>query len=348
MRQLGSTKLSNESVGEHMRRIAGIEAKEREALFRNTAAKMGVSEAVVEKDFWVCYMLDYLFHRCRWKDNLAFKGGTSLSKAYDLIKRFSEDIDLILDWRVLGYSIDEPWEPRSNTKQDAFNTEANKRAAAFLRNQFMPEISRDLTGELSLPVKCEIDPFDEQTIRFIYPNSFSDVAILQEIRLEIGALAAWTPAAEQTIIPYAAEYYGRVFEQSSTQILTVLPERTFWEKVTILHREAFRDEGRPLPTRYSRHYYDLYCMANSPFKDCALADADLLARVVAFKAKFYRCPWARYDLAKFGTMRLMPPEYNIVKLKEDYNHMQNMIFGEKPSFDEILDRIAELEHDINC
>ena len=71
-----------------MRKITVIESKEREALFRNTAAKMGISEAVIEKDFWVCYMLDYLFHRCAWKDSLAFKGGTSLSKAYDLIKRF--------------------------------------------------------------------------------------------------------------------------------------------------------------------------------------------------------------------------------------------------------------------
>ena len=88
-----------------MRNIATIPARDREALFRNTAAKMGMSEAIIEKDFWVCYMLDYLFHRCAWKSNLAFKGGTSLSKAYGLIERFSEDIDLILDWRVLGYGI---------------------------------------------------------------------------------------------------------------------------------------------------------------------------------------------------------------------------------------------------
>ena len=93
-----------------MRKIAVIEAKEREALFRNTAGKMGISEAVIEKDFRVCYILDYLFHRCTWRNRLAFKGGTSLSKTYDLIERFSEDIDLILDWRVLGYEIDEPWE----------------------------------------------------------------------------------------------------------------------------------------------------------------------------------------------------------------------------------------------
>lgn len=117
-------------------KIAKISAKDREALFRNTAAKMGMSEAIIEKDFWVCYMLDYLFHRCAWKENLAFKGGTSLSKAYDLIERFSEDIDLILDCGVLGYGINEPWEERSNTKQDIFNKEAGSKAEIFLRESF--------------------------------------------------------------------------------------------------------------------------------------------------------------------------------------------------------------------
>ena len=148
-----------------MRNIATIPARDREALFRNTAAKMGVSEAIIEKDFWVCYMLDYLFHRCAWKDNLAFKGGTSLSKAYGLIERFSEDIDLILDWRVLGYGINEPWEERSNTKQDIFNKEANTRAEAFLRDTFLPDVSADLTAELGDGVKCFIDPDDAQTVK---------------------------------------------------------------------------------------------------------------------------------------------------------------------------------------
>lgn len=330
-----------------MRKIAKVSAKDREALFRNTAAKMGMSEAIIEKDFWVCYMLDYLFHRCAWKENLAFKGGTSLSKAYDLIERFSEDIDLILDWRVLGYGIDEPWEERSNTKQDIFNKEANSKAEIFLRESFLPAIISDLTAELGADVKCFIDADDGQTVKFSYPNSFSDQSILQEIRLEIGALAAWTPVKEQSIMPYAAKVYGRVFEQPETNILTVLPERTFWEKVTILHREAFRDEDRPFPSRYSRHYYDVYCMTKTPVKDCALADTELLKRVVDFKDKFYRCPWARYDLAKRGTMRLMPPEYNIEKLRDDYEHMQNMIFGEKPSFEEILDGIQKLETEMN-
>jgi len=86
-----------------MRNVARLPESDRRELFRNTADKMGLNDAIVEKDFWVCFTLDYLFHRCPWKDAITFKGGTSLSKAFNLISRFSEDIDLILDWRVLGY-----------------------------------------------------------------------------------------------------------------------------------------------------------------------------------------------------------------------------------------------------
>ena len=330
-----------------MRNIAKINEKDRKALFHNTAAKMGMTDAIIEKDFWVCYMLDYLFYRCAWKESIAFKGGTSLSKAYGLIERFSEDIDLILDWRVLGYGLNEPWKERSKSKQDAFNKEANTKAEDFLRETFLPSIVADLTAELDESIKCFIDEEDPQTVKIAYPNSFSDVSILQEIRLEIGALAAWTPVKLAKITPYAAEQYGRLFKQPSTEILTVLPERTFWEKVTILHREAFRAEDRPFPSRYSRHYYDLYRMMKTQVKDNALSDNDLLIRVVDFKDKFYRCPWARYDLAKRGTMKLMPPKYNMDKLRDDYEHMQNMLFGEKPSFDEIMDGIENLETEIN-
>lgn len=118
-----------------MRKIAYLPDDDRRELFRNTADKMGLNDAIVEKDFWVCFTLDYLFHRCPWKDSITFKGGTSLSKAFNLISRFSEDIDLILDRRVLGYGKLEPWEKRSNTKQDAFNKEANltKVYKSFLR-----------------------------------------------------------------------------------------------------------------------------------------------------------------------------------------------------------------------
>ncbi len=115
--------------------VARLPDDQRRELFRNTADKMGLNDAIIEKDFWVCFTLDHLFHHSSWKKVLAFKGGTSLSKAFNLIQRFSEDIDLILDWRVLGFSLNEPWEKRSNTKQDAFNKAANARAEALDTNQ---------------------------------------------------------------------------------------------------------------------------------------------------------------------------------------------------------------------
>ena len=330
-----------------MRQIAKLNEKDRKALFHNTAAKMGMTDAIIEKDFWVCFMLDYLFHRCKWKDNIAFKGGTSLSKSFGLIERFSEDIDLILDWRVIGFKKDEPWQERSNTKQDIFNKEANAKTEKFLKEKFLPVITTDLEKEFGYAVNCYIEKNDPQTVVFAYNRSFEDMSILPVIRLEIGALAAWTPAKEKAITPYAAEQYPHLFEQPSTDILTVLPERTFWEKVTILHREANRSVDKSFPSRYSRHYYDLYCMYNSPVKEAAFKNLGLLERVVKFKEKFYRCPWAKYEDAKPGTMKLMPQEYNLKALEDDYKHMQNMIFGKKPSFDEIMKTIQILETEIN-
>lgn len=329
-----------------MKAIARLQGRDREALFRNTAQRMGMNEAIVEKDFWVCWTLDYLFHDCRWKDRFTFKGGTSLSKGYNLIRRFSEDIDLILDWRLLGYGTEEPWIERSHTKQDLFNKEANERAERYLDEVMLPVIKMDITDELGLDVKIYIDKADGQTIRFVYPQIFTDQAILQEIRLEIGALATWTPATYLNISPYAADFYPQLFARPSTSVLTVAPERTFWEKVTILHREANRTSGS-MPMRYSRHYYDLYCMASSDVKNKALSDLELLRRVVDFKDKFYRCSWARYDEAKPGSMKLMPQESGLKILRSDYRHMQSMLYGDKPSFDEILNTIEALENEIN-
>jgi len=330
-----------------MRKIAALAPAERRALFTNTASKMGMTIAIIEKDFWVCWTLDYLFHRCPWKQHLAFKGGTSLSKAYGLIERFSEDIDLILDWRVLGYNAEEPWEIRSNTKQDRFNKEANERAEQFLRDEFLPAVKADLIAELGVDVQIQPDAIDGQTILFTYPQEFADRSILQEIRLEIGALAAWTPAAEKSIAPYAAEQYEHLFSVPTTSVLTVLPERTFWEKVTILHREANRPENSAMPPRYSRHYYDLCCMADSWVKESAFADLDLLAKVVMFKEKFYRSPWAGYECAKPGTMKLMPSSPRIKSLESDYTHMQNMIFGTKIPFATLMAGVERLEGEIN-
>lgn len=326
--------------------IAALSNEEREELFLNTAPKVGMPPAIVEKDFWVCYMLDYLFHRCTWKDRIVFKGGTSLSKAYHLIERFSEDIDLILDWRLLGYSQNEPWEPRSNTQQDKFSEVSEKKTIAWLEEKFIPLLREDISKEIQDTAIVFLENAGEPTVNFAYPQIFSDSSILQVIRLEIGALAAWSPSQDVEITSFAAEQYPHVFMVPKTTIRTAVPERTFWEKVTILHREANRVRG-DFPARYSRHYYDLYQMAASPVKNRALQDLDLLNDVIAFKMKFYRCSWARYEEAVPGTMKLVPSELYFSSLREDYSKMRNMIYGTVPEFDVIMTRIKELEEEIN-
>lgn len=115
-----------------MDRIARASTDERRLVFEAAAQRMALAPAVVEKDFWVCYTLDCLFHRSGFAESMVFKGGTSPSKAFGLIERFSEDIDLILDWRLLGYGEDEPWEPRSNSAQERFKADSIERTNAFL------------------------------------------------------------------------------------------------------------------------------------------------------------------------------------------------------------------------
>lgn len=329
-----------------MNRIIKLPSEERLILFRNTAAKCGLSEGIVEKDFWVCWTLDYLFHHSPWASHLAFKGGTSLSKSFDLIRRFSEDIDLILDWRLLVSSQNDPWAERSKNQQDKLNKALNAETEVFLRDVFVPRLAKDFAALLGDSFTLEVDALEPQTVNFMYPRLFTESSILPMVRLEIGSLAAWTPTVQTTISSYAAQLYGRVFQTPGTEVLTVKPERTFWEKVTILHKEAFRTNGK-FPARYSRHYYDLYCMSNSPVKEAAFADLELLDRVVRFKGRFYPAGNAHYDLAKPGTMCLMPPEDCVAVLRDDYAHMQNMIFGACPTFDELMEHIALLEQEIN-
>ncbi len=232
-----------------MRDLARRPEEDRRDLFRAAAQAMRVHEAVIEKDFWVCWILDYLFQDSPWKTHMAFKGGTSLSKAFHAIERFSEDIDLVLDWRLLGYSMDEPWDARSATKQTAFGEDALQRATAFLAENLTPVLRRDLSVRAGADMAVVAA---EEEVRVRYPRAFPLPTIHPEIRLEIGPLAAWMPNEEKEIRPYAAEQFPQHFKHPFTTVRTILAERTFWEKATILHREAHRTADKPLPPHATR------------------------------------------------------------------------------------------------
>ncbi len=329
-----------------MRDFARRSEKDRRDVFRASAQAMNISEAIIEKDFWVCWVLDYLFQSSPWKDKMAFKGGTSLSKAYDAIERFSEDVDLILDWRLLGCSTDDLLKQRSRNEQDAFNKAANQQCEEFLAREFAPAVRQGLKG-LVADIEVSVDKENPQGVLIRYPKAFELRAIRPEIILEIGPLAAWAPNEPKEIRPYSAEKYPEFFTKPSTTIPTVVAERTFWEKATILHQEFHRPVDKMLPPRYSRHYYDLYRLSRLPVRESAIKRLDLLKAVVIFKDKFYHSAWSKYETAEPGSLRLSPSGYHAAELARDYESMKPMLFGTIPSFDEILSGLASLEKEIN-
>jgi hypothetical protein len=324
-----------------MERVARLAARERSELFAESAARMGTTPAVVEKDFWVSWVLCCLFDDAQLANWLMFKGGTSLSKAYGLIQRFSEDIDLVLDWRTVSEA--DPMAERSQTQQNKLNAAIEVEAVHFIAGELLGRI-RAVLGELCV---CEVEANDTHVINVRYPAAFPDTYLRAEVRLEIGPLAAWLPHELRRVSCYAADQFPTVFKQRDFEVRVIRAERTFWEKATILHHEAHRPAGNLQPARYSRHYYDLARMAASPVRAAALADFDLLAEVVAFKQRFYPRGWARYELAVPGSLSLVPHGEVLKAVEADYRAMQGMIFGSVPAFQDILLALTGLESEIN-
>jgi predicted nucleotidyltransferase component of viral defense system len=175
-----------------MDRVAALSDAQRSELFEETARAQHILPAIIEKDFWVCWVLKKLFGSDHLASNLVFKGGTSLSKVYGLIDRFSEDIDLVLNWDLLGYGKDasDAWEEMpSNTKQDQFNEQFNQRAASYIRETLGPQIEQLLA---SCPgIRVVVSESEAQVIDIHYPASFQAAALRPEVKLEIGPLASW-------------------------------------------------------------------------------------------------------------------------------------------------------------
>jgi len=321
-----------------MKNVATFTKEDREDLFRQTSSLKRMSPAAIEKDFWICWMLMTIFEDDQLKELLRFKGGTSLSKCFNIIDRFSEDIDLVLDWSVL--TEEDPHEERSRTKQDSFNENLNELAVNYIETELMPTIN-DLIEPVCL---AKIDMLDKHTVNIKYPNIFPDEYLRSEIRLEIGPMSAMVPCKEYSIKSYAAESFPHIFKKQSATVVSIIPERTFWEKVTILHAESYRPTTRH---RYSRHYYDVYKMIGTNIEEDSITNLKLLEQVVRFKKKFYYSASARYDLAKPGTINLVPEELAIENLTRDYEQMREMIFGEYPDFNSIIDKIKEFQKKLN-
>lgn len=330
-----------------MKAVANLPLKDRKELFQATGISLGLPANVIEKDFWVCFMLDHLFHDCKFNSAFVFKGGTSLSKSYHVIERFSEDIDLILDWRKVLIKSEDPWAERSKTKQDQFNKLMNANASRFYEDELVPQLNNEISNKIGEGDWIVVNTTDRMIIDFYYPQIFEAKYLRPSIKLEIGPLAEWTPSHTTLVSPFVAEKYPEIFVQKETDVLTVDVERTFWEKLTILHKIANFPDDKVLPSRYARHLYDVYNMGNSWVKESAFRQKELLERDVAFKQKFYYTKNARYETATLKSIMLVPNEKRKNELKKDYLAMHNMIYGTIPSFEEMIRYRECLQNEIH-
>lgn len=329
-----------------MNEFLSFSQQDKSAIIYNTANKFHMPEAIIEKDFWVCWLLDYLFNDFQYKDFICFKGGTSLSKVYHCIDRFSEDIDLALDWSIIGILKDDAYDLRSHRQQDFFNKDVIKKTEDYLLNIWLPLIKEDLKSRLNEQFELYIDESNLQTICFQYPRIYDDSSILQVIRLEVGILAEPVPSSWKYINTYMADIYPELFETMYIKVKVVDIVRTFFEKVTILHREAKRTNGN-YPARYSRHYYDVYQMIEKGIAKDALQHLEIMEKVVQFKKRFYPYKWAEYDEVLKGECQFIPSEEAVQAFSKDYDFMKKMFYRQYPSFTEIIETLGEYEVILN-
>lgn len=323
----------------------------RDEAFQETAAQLGMSKAIVEKDFWVCWSLKQLFALPSFGEQLIFKGGTSLSKAYNVIHRFSEDVDLSIDREQLGFVGDrDPEDPNlSGNKQKKLLQELEAAAEEAVRGQILAEIQAAFDSSLEQSFTLSVDPTEPQTILFSYPSlSKSDEGYLKRsVHLEFGARGVQLPAEHIDIAPYLHQAFPDLLADGLVGVKVLGVERTFWEKATILHMLFHQDATKPLGDRMSRHYYDMAQLIGHEAKKRALGKLDLLPEVAHHKSVFFKSAWANYDNAKPGSLRLVPNANLAAALRKDYAGMQEMIIGDAPKFDEIIATIEAFEAEIN-
>jgi hypothetical protein len=341
-----------------MDRVAKLPASDRSDLFREVAARRGnLTAPLVEKDFWVCWTLKHLFAMENLPAGIMFKGGTSLSKVFNAINRFSEDVDLSLSRDDLGFSGEkDPRNAPNRKKAQQWIEELEAKCKQTIRDQLLPALRNNFAvvlGEADYDWSLSIDDQDTQAVNFAYPRDLDagtgavPVYVQPIVRLELGARSDHWPAGDQSMKSYAAEVFPDLFEHPVVTVRTLNAERTFWEKVTILHAEYHRQSDSPIKGRLSRHYYDVHCLAQGEIGLLALQKMDLLQEVVNHKMLFFPSAWAHYKTAIAGTLHLVPPDDRHKELQRDYSAMREMIFSEPPLFEQILETLRSLEERIN-
>ncbi|MXW67991.1 MAG: nucleotidyl transferase AbiEii/AbiGii toxin family protein [Gemmatimonadales bacterium] len=328
-----------------------LSRSDRAKALRAASIRGGRPVHLLEKDVWVVEVLSVLFG-APFGRHLTFKGGTSLAKAYRVIRRFSEDIDVTYDIRQfvpdLVAGADKEALPPNRSQEQRWTKVIRTRLAEWAADDALPTI-RDALARSGYPARVRSDG-DRIHVRYepLFPD---DGFVRPEVLVEFGARATGEPRRERTIECDAAEFLPDV-RFPSAQPSVMLAERTFWEKATAIH--VFCRRRRQRGTRLSRHWHDLARLDDAGYVERALADRELARAVARHKSVFFRerdrsGDWIDYEAAVSGGLQLCPDGPFNAALAADYEQMlgSGMLFDDEEAFEEILDRCADLEQRAN-
>lgn len=343
--------------------IAATEGERRD-LFVATATHFGTTAQNIEKDFWVCWTLDALFNGLSpGGPRLLFKGGTSLSKGYGLIERFSEDIDVTVFRDDLGEAASVSELEALSGKKRTARLEAIKAACqTYIRGPLLesliPLAARAIpNGGDGSGLRIAVDDNDPegQSLLVWYPSvvqADADAYVRPAVKIESGAKSALDPHQPVIVKPYVMDLMPAGSDLSIQGVTTIDPERTFWDKVVILHglRSWYdrRGELRSGGQRVSRHYYDVFRLLASDMGRRAVGDAELAVDCIRHARMFFNRPDLDLATAQAGSFALEPHDGMVAELRRDYGAMATMIFGAVPRFDDVIATIRDLEGRLNA
>jgi hypothetical protein len=328
--------------------VAQLPAGERRALFTETGASLGLHPFYVEKDFWVCWVLDVLFDNETTGPHLTFRGGTSLSKAWGVIERFSEDVDLAMSRPWLGDSGNPGEIGISKSERDRRHKALREECRQMVREVLFP-LMQEATSALPELGNLEVEALEKARdpfcLFFEYPGTglkppadYNRAAVKVELS---GRADSW-PMEKRTIQPYVAIAFPEQTGQPVLELSCVRPERTFWEKAALLHEHNVRPAEKQLALHQARHLYDLVQLWKANIATTA-GFHELFEGVKAHRRTYFDYTWVDYEALRPDALKLVPPKTRLDEWRADYEAMQKMFFKDSPTFDEVLAELRSIE-----
>jgi len=331
-----------------MNKFTDLQEIERIKYIENLTLEYNLSTVALEKDWWITVVLRALF-ALPYAENLSFKGGTSLSKCYNLIERFSEDIDIAVYREFLGFG--------GTLSKTQINDKLRRAACSFVREKLQFDVIKELENQgintNLFSVKVNITPIsttDPEIVEIHYKSLFPKSNYLKPIvKLEISGRSMNEPLRKVTLQSFVDEaYFDKPFVEKPFEVNAVVPERTFLEKICLLHEEFSKPQDFMRTERMSRHLYDLVKLDDAGIAEKALTDEELYKSIVGHRRVFVGLKGFDYDTLAPTKINIVPSE-NIINLwKADYETMcETMIYGNSLPFNKLIDKIKQLNEKIN-